>query len=275
MTVSTMDEKNDTHLTDEAESSADSDSQGAEELTAVDKIVGVFVSPITTFRYLARRPDFWTAFIALALLSIALAMVVTPKVLPMAMNVTIDQLQNQPGMSDQDRAKAIEVVRKAIPIATYSQAILGTPIGLAVIWIISVALIFVIALIQGLDTDFKRLLGVYPWIGFISLFSAILQKLPLLTRELTSTQQMQDPRFLMPYSLLGLVPQTVELPRFVAAVLGMIDPFYIWSFVVTVIALEQANRCKRSQAILTTVIFYAISLAVAAGLMAVAAMFQK
>jgi hypothetical protein len=146
---------------------------------------------------------------------------------------------------------------------------------LAVVWLISVALIFVIALIQGLDTDFKRLLGVYPWIGLISLFSTILQKLPLLTRELTSMQQMQDPRFLMPYSPLGLVPQTVELPRFVEVVLGMIDPFFVWSFVVTVIALEQANRCKRSQAILTTVIFYAISLAVAAGLMAVAAMFQK
>ena len=249
-----------------------------DELSAVDKIVGVFIAPASTFKYLAGRPDFWTPLIVLSLIGIAFAMMVLPKTMPVGQAAAIEKVQEQldkaPGTSEQDRAKTIEIVKKTSEISGYVAAIIGTPIAMGIMWVIMVAVIFFISLMQGLDTDFKRLLGVVPWASFVSFFSQGLQTWVMMSRDLTSMDQLQNMRYLKPFSLLGLFPETVELPKFVEGIFGTIDPFFIWYVILLIIAVQQANKCTRAQAAVSSLIYTALSLAAVGGLTVLGALQQ-
>jgi len=243
-----------------------------EDLSIAEKVVGVYVSPISTFRYLANRPDFWSALIILSLIGIAIAMVVLPKQLPVTQSFTVQRMQEQfesQGMPESQMNASLSAVQTGVRIATYVQSIIGPPIGLAIIWLLYCALIFFIALIQGLDTDYKRLLGVMPWIHFISILSQIGTAVVIVMRGIPDMDHMRDPRWLKPFSLAGLVPDSVDLHISLNVLLSAIDPFFIWAFILTIIALQYANRCTRSQALTTTIIATIISLAFGTGLAAV------
>jgi len=241
-----------------------------EELSIAEKVMGVYIAPVNTFRHLADRPDFWTAFIILSLIGIALATVMLPRSLPIVTSGTVEQMQESftaQGMSETDQATALSVMTKTIRITSYVGAIIGPPIQYAIGWLLVTALIFFIAIIQGLDTDFKRLLGVVPWLTFISIGSSITAVVRLMNTELVSMQQMQKLQMQMPLSIGALIPEGANLPVFIEGVLGLIDPFFIWSTIVMVFALQYANRCSRSKAITTTIIATVIILAVMGGLM--------
>jgi len=248
-----------------------------EELSIAEKVIGVYIAPVNTFRQLADRPDFWTAFIILSLIGIALATVMLPRTLPIVTSGTVEQMQESftaQGMSETDQATALSVMTKTVRISSYVGAIIGPPIQYAIGWLLVTALIFFIALIQGFDTDFKRLLGVVPWLTFISIGSSITAVVRLMNTELVSMQQMQKLQMQMPLSIGALIPEGANLPVFIEGVLGLIDPFFIWSTIVMVFALQYANRCSRSKAITTTIIATVIILAVMGGLMTLGRMFN-
>ncbi len=232
------------------------------DLSVVEKVIGVYVSPVRTFKALAVRPDFWSALIIISLIAIAAAMLILPKTLPLIESMVAEQLQSSPGMTED----SIPVALNAIRIMQYVQSTIGVVIGLAVAWLLGTLLIFFISLIQGLDTDFKRLLGMVPWISFVSILSQFTGVYVIMMRTLESIEQMQDMRFMRPLSLLQVIPDSVDLPVWQEALLAAIDPFYIWALIITVIALEYANRCTRTQAIVTTAIATIISLAIGASL---------
>jgi hypothetical protein len=241
-----------------------------EDLSVVEKITGVFVSPVSTFQYLARRPDFWTAFIVLSLIGIALAMAITPKIIPLSLAQGIEAIQNNPKItSDQDRQTAINITSKITPIAIYVGSIIGTPLNLALGFILSSLTVFLIGLIMGLNADFKRLLGVLPWLWFIRIFSSIIQTIIIMKTDITTMDQFQDFRVIKPFSAISLVPQSVELSKPIAAILSTIDPFFIWATIVMVFALQYANKSTRSQAITTTAIYLVLYLAATALMMTV------
>jgi hypothetical protein len=232
------------------------------DLSVVEKVIGVYVSPVRTFKALAVRPDFWSALIIISLVAIAAAMLILPKTLPLVESMVAEQLQSSPGMTDDQ----IPVALNAIRIMQYVQSTIGVVIGLAVAWLLGTLLIFFISLIQGLDTDFKRLLGMVPWISFVSILSQFTGVYVIMTRTLESVEQMQDMRLMRPLSLLKVIPDSVDLPVWQDVILGSIDPFFIWALFITVIALEYDNRCTRTQAIVTTAISAIISLAIGAAL---------
>jgi hypothetical protein len=246
-----------------------------EELSIVDKIVGVFVSPVATFKYLYRHPDFWTPFIFVSLITIGLTMMTMPKMAPVTIAGAVEGIQNQAQMSDAEKETAIGITKKIIGISMYGGAIIGTPIALAVGWIITAALIFFITMFQGLNADFKRLLGMIPWTGCISMLTAGLDTVGKMTREFTSMEQLQDLRYVRPYSLLGLIPSSVPLPKFVEGIFSAIDPFFIWGIIVLGIVVWQAAKCTKQQAIITTVIYFIFSLLATGGLMMLSTLAQK
>jgi hypothetical protein len=240
--------------------------EAPDELSAVEKILGVFVAPHSTFKYLSRRPDFWTAFIVLVLAGIAFAMIATPKMIPLQIEAAIEGVQKSPGLTETDKSGAVEMIRKYTPIAAYVGAAVGTPIAAAIMWLLASAVVFFAAMFQGLDTDYKRVLGVLPWTAFPTLFSQALGTVVVSMREFTDVSQALDMRLMRPFSLMGLIPASIGMPKMVEFILGSIDPFYIWGIIITVIALEYANRCKRPQAIITTLVLTVLSLVLQASM---------
>jgi hypothetical protein len=263
---------------EESEAVDEEEGEEEEELSIAEKVIGVYIAPINTFKYLAQRPDFWTAFIILSLIGIAIGTVMLPRTLPIVQSGTVERMQESftaQGMSESEQATALSIMVKATRISTYVGAIIGPPIQYAIGWLLLTALVFFIALIQGLDTDFKRLLGVIPWLTFISIGSSISAAIRLMNTELVSMEQMQKLQMEMPLSVGALIPEGVNLPAFIDGILGLIDPFFIWSTVVMVFALQYANRCTRAQAITTTIIATIIILLVIAGMMTLGKMAQS
>ena len=252
-------------------------SENNEDLSAVERIFGVYFSPVAAFRNIAKRPDFLTPLIVLSLIVIALTVVVLPRTMPIIESHTIAQMQEtfaQSGTPESEQESAIQVTKSVVRVGSYIGAVIGVPITLAVTWLLTSALIFFIAMFQGLEADFKRLLGVIPWISFVAVLSQIAQTVLTMTREITSFEQIQDMRFMRPYSLVGLVPGSVDLPAWQEFLLAAIDPFFIWSIFVMVLALEAANKCSRSQATVTTIIATIISLATTTAIAVVGAALQ-
>ncbi|MCX6646857.1 MAG: YIP1 family protein [bacterium] len=234
------------------------DDEDVEDLSVAEKVIGVFIAPKSTFKYLAERPDFWSAFIIISLILIALGMLTMKNLMPMMLTQTIEQTQEKlasSGMSEQDMATTINQLQKYMPYFFYGQAVIGTPIGLVVAWLLLTVAVFFIGLMQGLKTDFKNLFGILPWLSLISMVPAkIIASVIIFSGKITSIADMTNMRVMAPVSILGIIPQNVALPKIVEGMLSTIDPFYIWSMIVMVFALEYVNKCKRSQAITTTVI---------------------
>jgi hypothetical protein len=247
----------------------ETEAEESEDLSIVEKIIGVYIAPVNTFRYLADHPDFWSPLIIVTLIIIAVSMAGLPKMMPLIESQVVEKMQQQfqaAGTTESEQATAIDVTLKIVRISTYVSTIIGTPIAMAVSWILVAALVFFVSLGQGLDTDFKRLLGMIPWLSMISIISQIISKVTMLMGSYNSMEELQDFRNIMPLSLIQLVPKSVDLPIWQSAFLGMIDPFFIWSTIVMVFALQYGNRCKRSQAIVTTIIVTLISLVIGVAL---------
>jgi len=238
------------------------------DLSFVEKVIGVYIAPVNTFKALAVRPDFWGALIIVSLLMIAFGMLALPKTMPFQEALAVSSIQDM-NLPEQEETETIALTVKITRISLYLGSSVLIPLILAVGWLLGTALIFFISLMQGLDTDFKRLLGVVPWISLISILSQIGTNIIYMTQPIADAAQLQDFRFLKPFSLIAMVPESVDLPGWQSIILSTIDPFYIWALIVTVFALEAANRCKRGQAVLTTAISTIISLAIIAGLGAV------
>jgi len=228
-----------------------------EELTLVEKVVGVFASPVSTFRYLADHPDFWSAFLITGLVAIALGLLAMPKMMPVQEGIAITQTMSQlqeAGMSEAEQTSTLEVTRKVLPWVFYGQAILGPLIMLPILWFLTAIIAFFTALIQGLAADFKKLMGTVPWLMLIFGLSNVIYTVKIMMTANFGEEQLMDMRFLRPISALALVPESVDLHPFVTGLLSQIDPIFIWYVIVMVIALEAVNKCKRGQAILTTAV---------------------
>lgn len=240
------------------------DEEDDEELSVAEKVIGVFISPGKTFKYLSERPDFWSAFVVLSLVLIACGMLWTTSLMSVRVSGTIALTQVEleaKGMSESEIIEIISAMAKYLPYYFYGEAVIGQPIGILIVWLLLTLGVFFIGLMQGLKTDFKKLFGVLPWLSFIGILPAqIITTIIFMSGRITEMTDIQNMRILKPYSLAGLFPESVDLPKFAVGVLSTIDPFYIWSLIVMVIALEHVNKCKRSQAMITTVIIAVIGL---------------
>lgn len=254
------------------------DDEESEDLSVAEKVIGVFVSPKSTFKYLAGRPDFWSAFIILSLLMIALSMLLIKYQMPLMMDQTLERTQESlaaANLSDEEMSTALSQTQKFLPYLFYGGAVLNPPIMLLITWLLTTVGVFFIGLMQGLKTDFKKLFGVIPWLSLISMLPVqIISTIIVASGKLTEAADMTNWRLMKPISLISLVPKSVELPGAVGGMLAAIDPFFIWSMIVMVIALEYANECKRSQAIITTVIIAILGIILSGLMSGMAAMSQ-
>ena len=256
----------------------DSAQDGDEELSLVEKIIGVYTSPVRTFKYLAMKPDFLSAFIVISLISIALGLALTPKIMPVVQAGTIAKMQEEfskTGTSENEQQVIIDTVKKTMAIAPYAQAVIGTPITLCVIWLLVSIVIFFLGMFMGHEPDFKRLMGVVPWVTFISILSQIITTVLLMRKEFNSMEQMNDMGFMKPISLAAVIPGVSDMPAFTSAILASVDPFTIWSLIVMVFAIEAANKSSRAHAWIISVVLYVITIAMGSGLAAWGAMFQQ
>jgi hypothetical protein len=140
-------------------------------------------------------------------------------------------------------------------------AIVLSAIAPVIGWLVAGAVIFLISLIQGLETSFKRVFSAVAYTSIISILGAgLIDKIIKLVQGAKTLEEWQRSKI----SLAALLPAKAH--GALVATFSAIDPFAIWGLVVLVIGLTFVNRCKTKSAILTVVIYFILSLAFVAGL---------
>ena len=263
--------ENDQNMEIETEVTADEEpeefdeDEESEDLSVVEKIMGVFVSPVSTFQYLAKKPDFWTPFILLTLFGITAGFLIMP-VITQGGELAMAEAVSQATGSDEEAEQGLAIAKKITGIAIYVGVFIGTPINVAIQCLIITALIFFIGMFQGMDVSFKRLIGVMPWTLVLPTIGSIINALMIMDVKITDVDMMKDVAFMKPFSLAGILPESLNLPVSLSTLAASIEPFTIWAWILVVFAVEAANRCNRSKAIATTIIYILISLVIGAGL---------
>jgi len=254
-----MDENSDGELEDEL------DGDEEEELSVVEKIIGVFISPKKTFNYLADHPDFWWPLIIISLIMIGTSVMIMPKMMPIMQAQAVQGIINNPDMSESQRDETMAMIQKYVPIGAYVQVGL-LPLFFAIAWLISTLLVFLTGLVQGLEADFKKLIGVIPWLSFISMISEVGKSIVIFMMSEVPDDLTKNPEIAKPFSAAILLANNPDAPVWLKLFLSSIDPFTIWSVIVMVVALEAANKCTRSQAIVTVAIVTIVGLLIMLGL---------
>jgi hypothetical protein len=128
-------------------------------------------------------------------------------------------------------------------------------------WLIWGAVIFLISLLQGLDTAFKRVFSVVAYVSMINILGVgVVDKIIKLAQGAKTWEEWQRSKI----SLAALLPAGSH--GSLVGALSLIDPFFIWSAIVLAIGLTFANRCKTKAAVITVIIYVILTLIFAAGM---------
>lgn len=243
-------------MTDSEEiSEGTADEYEEEEQGIIDRIINVFLDPAALFKGLAKRPEFWTPVILIIVVNALLTIVTYPATKDMRLEVKRMQWQFSVRESDEKKKqekiieKEKEYVERGQKIEPYTKAFMK--IFIVIVFLAAAGALYLISLIQGLDTSFKRIFSVVTYAGIIGLLGNIIdQLLKLLNVVKPETLiEWQIPVTGLAFHISSKMHMAVYL------LLTLLDPFVIWGFIVVAIGLRYANNCKLWSAILTVIIY--------------------
>ncbi len=237
-----------------------------EQQGIIDRIINVFLDPAALFRGLAKKPEFWTPVIVIIVVNALLTIVTYPA----QKDVRLDAKRQEWAAIIQDddeeerQEKLAEVEKKYIEEGRKWEPYIESAGGIFVIvvYLFVAGVLYLISLIQGLDTSFKRLMSVVTYTSLIALLGNILDKLLKLAGVVT-------PETLMEWqgTVTGLayhLPAKIHMAKYMLA--SLVDPFTIWSMIVMAIGLRFANRCPMRSAVITMIIYFVLLILLLVGM---------
>lgn len=232
----------------------------------IDRIINVFLDPAALFRGLAKKPEFWTPLIVIIAVNALLTIVTYPATKDVRLDAKRqqwamiidddDEEERQEKLAEKEK-QYIETGRKWEP---YIESALG--VFVIVVYLFVAGVLYLVSLIQGLDTSFKRLLSVVTYTSLIALFGNILDKLLKLTGVVSFETLIE-----WQGSVTGLAYHLSDKAHMAFYMLAsLVDPFTIWSMIVMAIGLRFANRCPGRSAIITIIIYLVLLILLMVGM---------
>jgi len=215
------------------------------------RVIGVFTSPRETFADIAARPTLLGALVLSTLIIVVMTcgLAMTARGKDMALDRVdemvqgIERMTGRP-MPDEQYDNMVRGIRnQRVPV----QQLLGSVIGIPVVFVIEAGLLFVIfTSIMGGESRFKQVLAI---VAFASLIGAAgtMFSIPI---------QYAKRSFDSPTSLMVFAP-FLDRTSFVARFLGWIDLFRVWSIVTLSIGLGVLYRKRTGPIAVTLGLVYA------------------
>lgn len=151
-----------------------------EELTIVQKVVGVFTSPAKTFASVDLSPTWIVPLVLAIAVSVVFVYVANDIILDETL-IQQEEAMVERGMDPEQIDQALAQVEKWTPISVWVFTIIGPPIMLA---IVSGVFLFVGNVILGGKTSFKKALSVTAWSWLIFSLAGLVM-LPLVLSQET------------------------------------------------------------------------------------------
>ena len=241
-------------ITDHPESEA-GNSEPVEEMSAGQRIVGIFTSPQKVFQYLRVKPEFWIPVI----LAIIVGVISSYLVYDIAISDTISNYEKM-DMPDQQRDMIIDSIesRRTGPWR-YTSIFIFPIIGVFVIFaLVTLAYWFVGNVVLGGKAKFKQVFSAFAYSYLILTIVGAIVKVPLMLSNQTIKVQTSLAAFMSQEA------SKTALYRFLDA----FDIFTIWMLVVFAIGyavIYRFSQVKAFMGVFVTWLLYVLVFGVALG----------
>jgi hypothetical protein len=160
-----------------------SQSEPVEEMSAMQRVIGVFTSPQKVFQYLSAKPEFWVPII----ITIIVAVVTSFMVYDIAINETIANFEQQENIPDEQRDIIIDSIEgRRTGAWRYTSIFLFPIIGtFAVFALVALAYWFIGNVILGGKARFKQIFSAFAYSYLILVVVGTIVKLPLMLSKET------------------------------------------------------------------------------------------
>lgn len=204
------------------------------ETGLVGRMIRIFYAPCETFESLARQHSI-ADWLVPAVLGISVATIAAMLVLPFTVELRQEAIQQQmQSMSAVEREAVEQYQTQDIMQAS---TLIGTPITLFISLLIFAALYLLLSKLLGGLLSYGQVLAIAAYAGLIAIPQQIIKTL-LISAKKTPMVQMG----------LGLFLSEEALQSFSGRLLSLIDPFIIWSVVITGLGLSIVGQVDRSKA---------------------------
>lgn len=222
-------------------SSADAGSQP--QLSAGQRIIGVFLSPGKTFEDLDRRPDWILPLVIILIITLAFTIITSPITMPEQMDKQRVKMEER-GMSDEQIEQALTTGEKVGKILAPIGAIVGTTIMLL---IFTLMVWFVGNIVLGGQTTFKKIFSVYNYSSLIGALGMIVT-LPVVLAKKTANVH---------FSLASFLSDD-QSQTLLYKILRSFGVFSIWQYIVLAIGFAAIYKFSMKKSGWTIVVLFLI-----------------
>ena len=204
------------------------------EISLVSRMIRTFYAPGETFESLARKRS--TAdWLVPAILSIVIVTVAAVLVLPVTTEFNQEVMQQRmKGMSAEEREVVEQYQTQDIMQAS---TLIVTPIILFLFLFLFAAFYLVMGKLLGGLLSYGQVLAIVAYAGLITIPQQVVKTLLILAKEAPVVQ-----------IGLGIFLSEGALQTFSGRLLSLIDPFVVWSIVITGLGLSIIGQLERSKA---------------------------
>jgi hypothetical protein len=233
-------------------------------MSEISRLTGVFFEPKKTFEDIAERPKWFAPLLIFCLAMLAYFAIYGTRIgwstyLDQQMETNPALQQRLERMAPDQRASAIRLQEKAVPIAFYGAAIVGVPVTL----LLSSALMFGLA--SGVMSAGLRCKQVFAVACYSALPNVILRMLAIVVMFLKNPEDFNvtNPVGFNPAAYMD----PVSTSRFAYTVLTGVDLFTLWALLLSAVGIKAAagKRMSFGGALFVVVLPWAVILLVSAG----------
>lgn len=217
-------------------------------MSALEKVIGVFLSPKKTFEAIDQRPDWVVPLIIILFIILVFTIVTAPVTIPEQMEKQKERMEER-GMSDEQIETAMATGEKFGKIIGPIGAVIGTVVMLLIFTLI---LWFVGNILLGGQTSFVKMFSVYNYSSLIGMVGMLLS-IPIILSKKTANVHFSLASFLSE-------DQSKTLPY---QILKQFSVFSIWQFAVLAIGFAVIYKFSMKKSAWTMVVLFLIAAALA------------
>jgi len=214
-------------------------------LSVGQQIVKIFTDPITFFQHLRDNPTWLLPLILIILMSIAFASITKDQMLEYRKQMILDSEKIPEEFKDQ----SIEQIENMTPTAYYVQTVLGSVIGIAIVYVIGAGLFLLVGnFFLGGKATFKQMFALFTWANMVSIVEMLVKMILILQKNSMEV-----------YTSLALLMDPAKSKTFLFQLLNAVDIFAIWKVILWAIGFGIIYRFSAKKSYVTVIsIFLAL-----------------
>lgn len=221
------------------------------KLSVGQQIVKVFTDPITFFQHLRDNPTWLLPLILIILMSIAFASITKDQMLEYRKQMILDSEKIPEEFKDQ----SIDQIENMTPTAYYVQTVLGSTIGIVIIYAIGAGLFLVVGnFFLGGKATFKQMFALFTWANMVSIVEMLVKMLLILQKNSVEV-----------YTSLALLMGPAKSKTFLFQLLNAVDIFAIWKVILWAIGFGIIYRFSAKKSYVTVISLYIVYVLVSIG----------